>query len=183
MRLRRTIGFLAVVGLASGPCLAQGLGDAAAREKQKRAKGGKASTPVVTDEGLQKYAGERPMIEASSSSGSQAAPAEEATSEEPPTSTSSSNEDPDALKKQRAAEYKERLAVAREQVAEAEANLKEAEEWLQKHYGGATMDSATVAVSRSQIESARRKLDVARQYETDLLDAARRERIPPGWLR
>ena len=113
MRLRRTVGFLAVVGLASATCLAQGLGDAAAREKQKRAKGGKASTPVITDEGLQKYAGERPKVEASSSSGSPAAPAREATSEEPPTSTTSSNEDPDAFKKQRAAGYKERLEAAR----------------------------------------------------------------------
>jgi hypothetical protein len=45
------------------------------------------------------------------------------------------------------------------------------------------MDSAVVGASRSQIDSARRNLDAARQYVSDLLDGDRREGILPGWLR
>jgi len=38
---------------------AQGLGDAAAREKQRRAKAGSKDAAVVTEKDLAKYAGER----------------------------------------------------------------------------------------------------------------------------
>jgi hypothetical protein len=65
---------------------------------------------------------------------------------------------------------------------QAEAKLKEAEEFIHRSYGN-TMDSAVVGASRSQIDSARRNLDAARQYVSDLLDGDRREGILPGWLR
>jgi len=161
---------------------AQGLGDAAAREKQHRAEADDGvSGRMITEDDLEKYESERPepMDE----------PSEEAESERKsgtpaliPVLASRRSVDEDAARRAGAEEYKKLLIVAEARLEAAEEELSRADE----HWGfvnSHTNDSFPLSEARSRLEGAQKAVKAARMYRDDILDAARRDRIPPGWLR
>ena len=183
---------VAVVAASAG---AQGLGDAAAREKQRRAKAGTEDATVVTEKDLAKYADER--AEASEATGEVTAAVEvpraaSPRSEESPASDSSSSDstfpdrpassDPDAGKRVLADEYKRGLAAAEAALKDAEAELAAANaQW--DTVKGHLSHSDGYAEARHRLERAQARVQQARQQRDSIADAARRARIPPGWLR
>ena len=178
-------GVLLTAALAASQASAQGLGDAAAREKKRRSDPGataNAAKPVqaVTTEHLDKYKSTDPP----------SVPAVQ-----PPTAQTHSGDtsmnivgaaidkDPgESAKRRQAAEYKARLAQLEAAIDRAKANLASAEEWARnarRHVSG-TSDRLTV---ENVVESAKRDLAVLQSQRDAIEDAARRADIPPGWLR
>jgi hypothetical protein len=186
-----------LVALMAANAGAQGLGDAAAREKQRRAKAGSKDAAVVTEKDLAKYGEER--AEASKATGEATAAVEtpKAVSparEESPSSGSpssdeilpdrqeSSDADADAGKRALAEEYKRGLAAAEAALKDAEAELAAANaQW--DTVKGHLSHSDGYAEARHRLERAQARVQQARQQRDAIADAARRARIPPGWLR
>ena len=101
-------------------------------------------------------------------------------------SPEASDTEPDALTEQgqrgRANMYRSQLAAAEAQVKRAQAGLKWAEDnWhcVNSH----TNQSFSLERARSRLEQAKKELERTRKQREDIEDAARREGIPPGWLR
>jgi hypothetical protein len=190
MGLQTTVLALLLAGLPLSTA-AQGLGDAAAQEKQRRAKAGaKTAGKVVTEKDLDKYAGEKPQESEQTGSPTAAPESPQDAAELPavvtpprtPDSESGREPDADSHKKARAAEYKKRLAEAETMVADAEKRLAEAEErW--RVVGNHTASLSEAEPERGRVEQARRAAEEARRHRDALADGARREGIPPGWLR
>jgi hypothetical protein len=165
--------------------LAQGLGDTAARERQKREQAKPASAKVFTDADLAKAKAEDDVVPASS-----VPSGEEASSPGAPSGSgdqgSAVSEDPsktvDPLEKERherkllEAEWRVRFANAREQLAIAEANS-----WREvvrtEFYQGIPVPMKV----KEQVETA--ELKQARQALADLEEQFRRTGLPPGWTR
>jgi hypothetical protein len=162
---------------------AQGLGDAAAREKQKRARtGDKAPGQVVTDKDLQKYAGDRPAPTAPSADTREDDARDKPAAGGAPAVAATGVAGSDADKRRLAAEYKEKLAAAQDAVAKADAELADAEahwQFVNSH----TNDSFPLAEARGRLDVAKQQARRAHDVEGQLLDGARRAGIPPGWLR
>jgi hypothetical protein len=190
MRLQKAVFtlLLAAVPLATA---AQGLGDAAAHEKQRRAKAGaKASGKVVTENDLDKYAAEKPKGSEPTGAAPATAAAPQDTAELPAVampprkadSESGGEPDSDSSKRARAEEYKGMLAAAEAAVTEAERRLAAAEErW--RFADSHSSSLSEVEPARGTLEAARGAAERARRYRDSIADAARREGIPPGWLR
>ena len=97
-----------------------------------------------------------------------------------------SDAEPDALtdqgKRGRANMYRSQLAAAESYVKQAEAGLK----WAEDHWAfvnSHTNQPFPLAEARSRLEQAKKELERTRKQRDDIEDAARREGIPPGWLR
>ena len=185
----------------AGPLCAQSLGEAAAREKERREKEGRppAEAPAFTDDDLKKLRPpEAPPPKASPSPGapgSKPSPAARATPAPPPAPSASPTPDPElAIRAQLEASWRGRARAQREAVARAEARVKE----LEARVDGLRNDmsptglldpsrqqtrEADLARARAELEEARRQLAAARQGIEDLEEQARRQRVPPGWLR
>ncbi len=165
------IAFLlaATLGLASsGP--AQSLGDAAKKERERRAKQGKAPARTYGDTDLEAQRGDAPPPKASPPSAAASASPSPAPTSAPP------EEDEAAVRKRQEAEWRVRFASARERVATAEANG-----WYD------TVE--TVFVSGIPVQQRVRKfqetdeLRQARKALADLEEEFRRTGLPPGWTR
>jgi len=175
---RATIAALAVAVLPASAA-SQGIGDAAAREKQRRSKPAAESAPVVTDDDLARYAGERPEP-AEPTAGSTDPADQPGAAAVPPAQPGPSSSD--ARKRARAEGYKERLGPAENRVKDAEAELAAAE----AHWGfvnSHTNQSFPLTEARYRLASAKARVEEARKQRDELADGARREGIPPGWLR
>jgi hypothetical protein len=99
-----------------------------------------------------------------------------------PRPTADPEEAADAAKRKLADGFKSRLRSAEQYLAQAEARLKAAEEhwsFVNSH----TNQSFPLNEARRRLESAKREHERARKQKEDVEDAARRESIPPGWLR
>jgi len=171
--MKKALLVLAV--LLPAPLAAQGLGDAAAKEKQKRERQAKqAPVKVITDADLSTRVPPSDQgDEGSSDPSSRVAPSQAG-------DEGSAKADP--LEKERQerklleAEWRVRFANAREQVAVAEANS-----W---HEVVRTEFVAGIPVQmrvKEQIETA--ELKQARQALADLEEKFRRTGLPPGWAR
>jgi hypothetical protein len=189
--MRVTLLLLAV--LLPSPLLAQGLGDTAARERQKRAeKPAAAPAKVFTDADLPAAAPAQasptspPADKAKGSPGAPAAKPEEgsdASSRGARVESGDEGASPsDPLEKERQerklleAEWRVRFANAREQLAIAEANS-----WQEvvrtQFYQGIPVQMKV----KEQIET--NELKQARQALADLTEQFRRTGLPPGWAR
>ena len=127
--------------------------------------------------------------------GSKASPVARATPAPPPAPSGPPTPDPElAIRAQLEASWRGRARAQREAVARAEARVKE----LEARVDGLRNDmsptglldpsrqqtrEADTARARAELEEARRQLALARQGSEDLEDQARRQRVPPGWLR
>jgi hypothetical protein len=166
----------------------QSLAEAAAKEKERRAKAAASST-ALTDADLKKAADQRAK-EGGLSSSDGRSPSPRPAGSRPaagptaaPISGSPADSNPsDASKRARAAEYRPRLAAAERSVKQAEADLR----WAEEH--GIFVNShsnQTYALDEANTRLARAKdgLQRARAHLSEIEDAARREGIPPGYLR
>ena len=178
-------GVLLIAALAASPAGAQGLGDAAAREKKHRSDpGASASTakPVraVTTEDLDKYKStDPPSVPAVPPPAAPTQPGDKSLN----IVSAPIDTDPgESVKRRQAATYKAQLAQLEAAIERAKANLASAEEWArnaQRHVSG-TGDRQTV---EHVVESAKRDLASVQSQRDAIEDAARRADIPPGWLR
>lgn len=167
----------------------QSLADVAAKEKERRAKtGGAAKTFTEADlrdaaskrarEGTPSPGSTPPPSAAPPRSDSSTGPPGAADSSEPTDSSASL-----AAKKARGAEYKARLDATNVDLKQAEENFKAAErDWnyVSNHPWEQLGWSNQV---RSRFEAAKKRVEQLRRERDDIEDAARREGIPPGYMR
>ena len=169
--MRNAVLLLAV--LLPSPLLAQGLGDTAAQERQKRAEK-KATAPakVFTDADLPKPEAEGDALPP----GSVPSGEEGSAVAEDPSKTADPLEKERQERKLLEAEWRVRFANAREQLAIAEANS-----WREvvrtEFYNGIPVPMKV----KEQVETA--ELKQARQALADLEEQFRRTGLPPGWTR
>jgi hypothetical protein len=169
MKAAGTAFLLATALGVAGPAASQSLGDAAKKEKERRAKQEKpAKTYGDTD--LEAQRGDpAPKASPSPSPDASASP-------EPTPSPSPPEEDEAAVRKKQEAEWRVRFANARERVSVAEANG-----WYE------TVE--TVFVSGIPVQQRVKKfqeteeLRQAKKALADLEEEFRRTGLPPGWTR
>ena len=182
------VALLLLAVLLPSPLLAQGLGDTAARERQKRAeKPPSAPARVFTDQDLPAPAAPAAVPADPSSPGQDAAPRgdkasgqDAASQADKASGDAASQEDP--LEKERQerklleAEWRVRFANAREQLAIAETNS-----WREvvrtQFYQGIPVQMRV----KEQVET--EELEQARKALADLTEEFRRTGFPPGWAR
>jgi hypothetical protein len=175
------IGALLLVALLPVPLAAQGLGDAAARERQKREQQAKpAPAKVFTDADLStRGAPSEPGDEGSPDPSSRVAPSPPG-DEGSAIPADSSKADP--LEKERQerklleAEWRVRFANAREQLAIAEAACWQEVVRTQLHQGIPVQMKVKEFVETEEFRRAKKAL-------ADLEEEFRRTGLPPGWAR
>jgi hypothetical protein len=171
--------------LLPSPLVAQGLGDTAAKERQKREQAKPAPAKVFTDADLAKAkaegevdpAGTVPSGEEASSPGAPSGSGDQGSAvPEDPSKTVDPLEKERQERKLLEAEWRVRFANAREQLAIAEANS-----WREvvrtEFYQGIPVPMKV----KEQIETG--ELKQARQALADLDEQFRRTGLPPGWTR
>jgi hypothetical protein len=194
--LFRTAAFLLAIVVAGGALAhAQSLAEAAAKEKERRAKL-HSSGESFSDSDLQE-AGAKRAREGSSPSRDGASPSPAASGPatgKPPaakdgggagratkTEDASDTASVESAKKARGLELKTRLAGVNVELSAAEGRLKEAErQWnaVYMHSVGYPLEQAAAA-----LESARKDVSRLTKERDDIEDTARREGIPPGYMR
>jgi ABC-type uncharacterized transport system involved in gliding motility auxiliary subunit len=178
--------------VASAPdARGQSLGEAAAKEKERRARTG-GSAKTFTDADLEdaaaKRAKENPSPTPSGSPGASPSPSPSpGRGSSPAASPSPGAQDPNeagaivAAQKARGAEYKAQLDVANAQLKSAEEELALAEaDWRMVNDHRMTLASRYDS-ARERFETATRNVDALRRRRDEIEDAARREGIPPGY--
>jgi hypothetical protein len=191
---------IAVVTLSqAGPLGAQNLGEAAAREKERREKQGRPAVeaPAFTDEDLVKLRGPEAPPKPSPSPGAPGSKPSPAARSTPPPPAPSGPPTPDpeaAIRAQLEASWRGRARAQREAVARAEARIQDLEgrlaglrndlspSGLQDPTRQQTREADTARL-RGELDEARQQLARAKQGIEDLEEQARRQRVPPGWLR
>jgi hypothetical protein len=154
--------------LAAAP---QSLGDAARKERERRAKQAKEPARTYGDDDLEARRGDTPAPSPSASPGPSASPSPSPSGYKMP-----SLDEEAAERKKQEAEWRVRFANARERVSTAEANG-----WYD------TVE--TVFVNGIPVQQRVRKfqeteeLRQARQALADLEEEFRRTGLPPGWTR
>jgi hypothetical protein len=199
IRAPATIVLLLLPALA----LPQSLGEIARQEAERRKRlqtDGKAA-PVVGDDALEKAGEQRRRIEAprddSAPAPTRAAPAAQPAGRaaaRPPESSATARAGNDDIERERVQRerdetmWRERLAAANNQVAEARARY-DAVKNESLAPGQRLVDAQGNVLVRSPAElesiiaAAKAELDAAEKVLEDLLEAARRAGVPPGWLR
>jgi len=166
----------------------QSLADVAAKEKERRAKTGGAAKSY-TDADLQEAAGQRakegaPAPGASPSpSPSPAGTNAHAAGPAKPAPSAAPEPDPQEAKKARGAELKARLDETNAELAQAEEAYRAAKaDWdmVNDHPWMLAPNEPTV---RFKFEAATRRVEQLRGLRDAIEDTARREHIPPGYLR
>jgi hypothetical protein len=150
---------------AAVPATAQSLGEAARRERERRAKEGRPPAPAYDDAELEARRAGRPASPSPSPSPSPSA-----------SPSPKVGDDEAAVRKRQEAEWRERFAKARERVA-----LAEEAAWHEV--------VETVFVSGIPVQQRVRKFEEteslrqARQALAELEEDYRRTGLPPGWVR
>ena len=185
----RTAGLAFVAFLAAAPAAqtvrAQGLGDAAARERQERGKKAREGkpAPAYTNEALE-------------GSGEQGGQGTKATGDTGPESSVVSADSAPEAESGGAEEYwrrqadDDRRAIANAERLLAEAEARSAQLLQDRDPLSGLLDpnrlqalEAQRAQARADAAAARQSLAEARQALADLEEEARRKSVPPGWLR
>jgi colicin import membrane protein len=185
----RAAGLALVAFFAAAPAVetvrAQGLGDAAARQRQEREKKAREAKPAPT------YTNE--ALEGSGEPGGQETKATEDAGRE----SSGVSADPAPETESAGAEAhwrrqadEDRRAIANAERALAEAEARGAQLLQDRDPLSGLLDpnrlqtlEAQRAKARAEAEAARQALAEARQALADLEEEARRKNVPPGWLR
>lgn len=175
--------------LLAPPLFAQSLGEAAQKERERRAALKKQPGKVVTDEDLKKTTGETSTPTEASPSPTQAQ-----TSRRPMTAAQEAGKSGGAFSGDERA-WRDRAGDLREGIAGAERALKDAEARaealrLDMDPNRGALDpnrmqrlQADQTAAAAQIEKAKKELAAAKQGLADLEEEARRASVPPGWLR
>jgi hypothetical protein len=180
---------IAILVACGGSVHGQSLSEVAAKEKERRVKSG-GSGKSYTDSDLRDAADKRAKEGGSSSSDIRPPSIVQATSDANPwppvaedSTSSTDSSQSDATRKARGADYKARLAALNAQLRDAEEYLSAAE----KDWHMVNMHPWQLAASyekvRARLEAAKKTVQRIRSLRDDMEDAARREGIPPGYLR
>jgi hypothetical protein len=177
---RRAASVAVVVALAAAPVLAQGLGDASKKERERRAR----STATVKEYTEDDLEGLTPIANEEEANGSPAAspaaePSRDVTSRQG--SERSRGDDEEQV-------WRDRVAAARARIAEERAAY---EYWanlsLVPGYELVDENNRVIARSAEELQAAtaraKARLEAAEKGLEDLLERARREGVLPGWLR
>lgn len=173
---------LLIAILVSGGALVQGqsLGEAAAKEKERRSKI-HGSGPSFTDSDLQQ-AGAKKEREESGMASPKPPAAKDGHTRVAATSDDASNSAAvESAKKARGLDLKTRLASVNLELTAAEARLKEAE----RQWDAVYMRSVGYPLEQAAAHLEKARNDVGRltRERDDIEDTARREGIPPGYMR
>ncbi len=185
----KRLTFCILACLSASMLLAQNLEDAARKERERRKKNADAGVkaPKFGEAELRSATAGKGTFSNSGTLPQSDAPAQGAseTALQPGRVIASSTEvgpDGDRAKRQLAAQLKSSLSQAEARLTRAEAGLKAAEDhwaFVNSH----TNDSYPLDEARRTLESAKAAADRARQQRDEIEDRARREGIPPGWIR
>jgi hypothetical protein len=175
---------LVLLALLPVPLAAQGLGEAAAKERQKREQEAKpAPKKVFTDSDLPpRVAPSEPGDSGSTDTSSRVAPSESGDEGSVPSPSSKATDPTDPLEKERQerklleAEWRVRFANAREQVATAEAACWQEVVRTQFYQGVPVQMKVKEFVESDEYRQAKKAL-------ADLQEEFRRTGLPPGWAR
>ncbi len=174
---------LVLLAMLPVPLAAQGLGDAAAKERQKREQSKDTPKKVFTDGDLSRVAPSEPGDSGSTDTSPRVAPSgtgDEGSSD--PSSISKAKEPADPLEKERQerklleAEWRVRFANAREQVADAEAACWQEVVRTEFYQGLPVQMKVKEFVETEEYRRAKKAL-------ADLQEEFRRTGLPPGWAR
>ena len=180
---------IAILVAWGGSVQSQSLAEVAAKEKERRAKTG-GSAKSFTDADLRDAASKRaregnpssgntppPSVAPTRSDSSAGQPAALDASDSTDSSTSA------ASKRARGAEYKAGLDATNVDLKRAEEKLRAAEnDWnIAEHHPWEM--ASTFEQARSRLEAAKKSVELLRRQRDDIEDAARREGIPPGYMR
>jgi hypothetical protein len=188
MEMLTRLLLIAILVAIGGSVQSQSLAEVAAKEKDRRAKTGGASKSF-TDADLRDAASKRAREGSPSSNGSPPAapPARSGSASGPPVAQEASGTTDSGLsddaKKSRGAEYKVRLAEAESYLKQAEGYVRIAQEnwdFVNSHTNSSTI---SLDYARSLLAAAKKEAERRRKLRDDIEDAARREGIPPGYLR
>jgi hypothetical protein len=180
---------IAILLAGGASARSQSLAEVAAKEKERRAKTG-GSAKSFTDADLRDAASKRAR-EGTPSPRSTPSPSPAPTrsdSSRRPTAAADSGDSTDpsaslASKKARGAEYRARLDAANEVLKHAEEELRTAEnDWNMAEHHPWQMASV-FDQARARFEAAKKRVEQVRRERDDIEDAARREGIPPGYMR
>ena len=174
---------LVLIALLPASLAAQGLGDAAARERQKRQQQSKqAPAKVFTEADLSSRGTGQPGPEGSAGPGSDAADPSSLDPNQAPRDDTPTKAPPDPLEKERQerklleAEWRVRFANAREQIALAEAACWQEVVRTQFYQGLPVQMKVKEFVESEELRRAKKAL-------ADLEEEFRRTGLPPGWAR
>jgi hypothetical protein len=187
-RLPFTYPVLAVL-LGTSTLGAQSLGEAAAKEQERRKKAGSAAkAPVITEDELRNAKGANVSNAVGERAASEASPGKEPASGRPSPATAASDEGAQEGRRARADQLKESLRSAQEAVHIAEQRVAEAQRQAdfvdRMPINSYTRHGATIREQRrAALAQEQQRLKAARARLDSLETQARRERIPPGWLR
>jgi hypothetical protein len=181
--MARYILLMAVTLAWSGPAWSQSLGEAAKKEKERRA-AAKKPAPAYTQDDLSTGASPKPESSPSPKpSGRTRVRADEPGDSENDRSsdsdTSSWQESSDARYKRLAAPLRDRLAYCQEVLGRREKYLKEAEEQAWRE--GPRLPYR--AYYDEQVDRAKKAVEEQKRECDEIEDEARRQGIPPGYLR
>lgn len=181
-----------ILPLLESTALGQSLGEAAAREKDKRAKRGATATRSYTGDDLK--TAPKPGSETDSASAGTAPILMSGDGTEEGSSTSEDAEGGASSSDSDERAWRQRMKEHRDAIAAAEQAIRASEERLARLMSDrdpvGLMDPNRLQTIESQkneamqaLESAQRDLAGARQALQNLEEEARRNNIPPGWLR
>jgi hypothetical protein len=180
---------IAILVACVGSVHGQSLSEVAAKEKERRVKTG-GSAKSYNDSDLRDAADKRAKEGGTSSSDTPPPSISQATGEVAPGPSAAQDSAPstdssqsDAAKKARGADYKARLAAVNAQLKYAEERLSAVE----KDWHMVNMHPGQLAASyekvRARLEATKKTVQRIRGLRDGMEDAARREGIPPGYLR
>jgi hypothetical protein len=189
MRSGIVVGSLMVAASLAGACpsVAQGLGDAARQERERRDKlkaEGKSGRAVVDADSLKTNKGQ--VANAAPSTGT----VTEAAAPAPPPSASASTEaEPTDTRRQDEAAWRQLLREARANVEKLQQqydmlssqHLAAGEYFVDARTGKRLIGSAERL--QNMVAQAKAALDAGQRQLEALEERARREHVPPGWLR
>ena len=183
--LTRVLTIAMLVGC--GPSVySQSLAEVAAKEKERRAKvGGSAKT--FTESDLKDAASKRAR-EGSPSAGNpppSVAPTTDASSAQAADAQDASGVDSSSseAKKSRGAEYKVRLDATNASLKVAEDSFRAAQQQWTIVSDHSWRFAGHYEAARSRFEAAKKRVELLRRERDEIEDEARREGIPPGYLR
>jgi hypothetical protein len=178
---------IAVLVAGAESVMGQSLAEVAAKEKERRARAG-GSAKTFTDSDLQDAALKRARENPSSAGKPAPSPATGSDSPVVPPATQDPSGPTDssaseASKRARGAEYKAQLDASNGALKRAEEEFKAAErDW---HFVNSHPWELAgwFKSTQSRFEAAKKRAELLRTQRDDIEDAARREGIPPGYLR
>lgn len=173
---------LAVALLVPGPAWPQGLGEAARKEKERRAASKSPPTRVYTEDDLPASGSPKPAkpTSAKPAPGKKGPPA--AQEPEPDQEGAPTEESTDARYRRLAEPIKERLEACQSRLEDAGSSLRAAE----KRVADLRADVIITGEgewARRRVEDARAEVERLKRECDDIEDEARQQGIPPGYVR